>query len=282
MRHAGQVSRYGLAAGAFPQRQGQPGPGLNLLKSAGLDDAAQADRAGTGIGHLNTDYRSTRHRCLNPDTRRRQSQRQVIGQGGDSFHLYPRLGHLFQRHLNIAVPVLFLLFLYPAVPARLHPKLGDGRAGVYLYHFGVHAIAGQGIFNNLGPLHVIGLTELNLRSDIQNVNRRQLPAINGSQFGRLAVLLPHFLCHLSQLLRRGHRRRSGSGHLFLRRGDQWRLWNHSLRGDNRLLHFRRHGRFFFGGGPGAGHRINRRRLFLPELFFQVLGNGPPLKLLAQP
>ena len=93
--HFGQIADHRFASRAFPQSQGQFGLGLHLLKDIGFNHAAQADHPDIGIGDFNSHHRLTRHRGFDTDAGRRQSQRQIVGEGGNPVHLDPGLGDLF-------------------------------------------------------------------------------------------------------------------------------------------------------------------------------------------
>lgn len=94
--------------------------------------------------------------------------------------------------MDVAVIVFFFDFTVLRVPAGLHTELRHCGAGIYLYHFGIDAIAGQGVFDELLAFLVIGLAEGDFRGKIKDIGCRQLPSVYQLSLWILSELFPDF------------------------------------------------------------------------------------------
>ena len=255
MRHLGEVGRDRLPRYPLAQGEAQVGTAGHSIEGGALDDAAHRHQRCAVVRYLNAYDRPAGHRRLDADGRRRQGQRQIVGQGGDAVHPYPGPGYDLGTVLGLAVFVVNRLALFVSgddgtclrLPSRLDAKLGDGGTLTDADHASVDAERGKRVNDELGARLVVNWSQLLLTGLRQEVDGRQLPAAARGAPHRQGALV--------------------GGWLLLRgRGDDNRILV-LLAGCRRwLLLLLLHLGFGFGDGWGCGLGLfNRLRRFGPLL-----------------
>ena len=113
MRHARQISHQGLTRNILPQGNRQRG--LQFLEFRAFHERTQAYGGVFRVGNLNTHIRTPRHWRFNPQSLRRERQRQITLQCRNLRH-----PHLLLHHLTVGAGTLNI--------SRFNGKLGDGGA----------------------------------------------------------------------------------------------------------------------------------------------------------
>ena len=149
VRHGGQVGGHGVARDVLPQRQTQPR--IDLEEGLGLHHVPQRHHLDLVVGNLDPDEPLARHRRLDPNRRRRQRQRQIVGQRAD----------------------LADLDLHPPAAAAfgvvgLDAELGDRRAAVDLDHAHRRPEGQQRFFDHAAALPVERLVGASLGALVEN------------------------------------------------------------------------------------------------------------------
>ena len=187
VRHLGEVGDDGLAGDAAAERDRQPALGGLLLEGGGFDQAADADDALLGVGHLDADDGLAGDGRLDPDRGGGEGEGEVVAEPGDAVDADAGARDLLLDGAGRAVLVAQRLPVRALdgdrlgldLPARLDAELGDRRALVDLGDGGVDAEGGEGFDDDAGGLlgavadFVVG------RVLVEQVDGRQAPAVVG-------------------------------------------------------------------------------------------------------
>ena len=185
--HLGEVGDDGLAGDAAAERDREPALGRLLLEGVGFDQAADADDALLGVGHLDADDGLAGHGRFDPDRGGGEGEGEVVAESGDAVDADAGARDLFLDGAGRAVLVAQRLAVRALdgdrlgldLPARLDAELGDRGALVDLGDGGVDAEGGEGFDDDAGGLlgavadFVVG------RVFIEQVDGRQAPAVVG-------------------------------------------------------------------------------------------------------
>ncbi len=127
-----------------------------LQEGLGLHHVPQRHHLDLGVGHLDPDEALARHRRLDPDRRRRQRQRQIVGQRADlaDLDLDPPAAAAFDE-------------------VGLDAELGDRRAAVDLDHAHRRPEGQQRFFDHAAALPVELLVGARLGALVENRGHRR-------------------------------------------------------------------------------------------------------------
>ena len=186
MGHFGEVGDDGAAAHITAQRDGQTAALERLAVFVGLQQAAQGDDAGLGVGHLDTDHGASGDGRFDADGGRGESEGEVVGEAGDAVDADAGAADFLGFGDRLAVIVEQRLAVCAAhgdlagldLPARLDTELGDAGAAVDFGDAGVDTEGGEGVDDDLRALVGAGGRDGDAVG-FQQFDRRQPPAVGG-------------------------------------------------------------------------------------------------------